>query len=81
MLKMQIPTSKRDAVAQTCREMCKRASIISIHRFGQAGDIEDVVYEVELKRGVNYSDLVDRLSSAADVQSINVLVGESSVSV
>lgn len=81
VLKMQIPTDKRDAVAQICKEMCKRASIISMNRLGQAEDIEDVVYEVELKKGVKYTDLVDRLSSAGDVRSINVLVGESSVSV
>jgi hypothetical protein len=61
--------------------MCKRASIISINRLGQGGAMEDVVYEVELKRGVKYGELVDRLSSTADVQSINILVGESSISV
>jgi hypothetical protein len=81
VLKMKIPTGKRDAVAQTCKDMCKRASVISINRLGQGGDLEDVVYEVELKRGVKYDDLVDRLSSTADVQSINILVGESSISV
>ena len=81
VLKMQIPAGKRAAVAQTCNEMCKRVSIISINRLGQGGAMEDVVYEVELKRGVKYGDLVDRLSSTADVQSINILVGESSISV
>lgn len=81
VLKMQIPTGQRDAVAATCKEMCKRASVISINRFGQGGDVEDVVYEVELKRGVKYGDLVDRLASTAGVKSVNVLVGESSISV
>ena len=81
VLKMQIPTGKCGAVAETCNELCKRASIISRNRLGQGGGMEDVVYEVELKRGVKYDDLVDRLASTAEVRSINVLVGESSISV
>ena len=81
VLKMQIPTGKCGAVEETCNDMCKRASIISRNRMGQGGDLEDVVYEVELKQGVKYHDLVDRLTSTADVQSISVLVGESSISV
>jgi uncharacterized membrane protein YhiD involved in acid resistance len=81
VLKMQIPTGKCDAVAETCNDLCKRASIISRNRLGQGGGMEDVVYEVELKRGVKYDDLVDRLASTAEVRSINVLVGESSISV
>lgn len=81
VLKMQIPSGKGNAVAETCNDMCKRASVISRNRMGQGGDVEDVVYEVELKRGVKYDDLVERLTAAADVRSINVLVGESSISV
>jgi len=81
VLKMQIPAGKRDAVTQICKEMCKRASVVSMNRLGQGGELEDLVYEVDLKRGVKYEDLVERLNAGAQLKSINILVGESSVSV
>ncbi|NKC10659.1 MAG: DUF4956 domain-containing protein [Gammaproteobacteria bacterium] len=54
VLKMQVPAGKLDAVTQICKNRCKSVSIIDLNRFGQANDVEDVVYEVELKfRGLN----------------------------
>ena len=45
----------------------------------RALDGEDVIYEVELKRGVAYKDLLERLTKAIHPESINVLVGEGNV--
>ena len=41
----------------------------------------EVIYEVELKRGISYQGLVQRLNQSVSPQAINVLVGEGNVNV
>ena len=43
--------------------------------------MEEVIYEVELKRGISYQGLVQRLNQSVSPQAINVLVGEGNVNV
>lgn len=78
VLKLRIDSSDREQVAALYGEMCRRYSIVSVNRSNGA-DVEDVIYEIELKRGVTYKDLLDRLSQTVEPQSINVLVGEGHV--
>ncbi len=44
-------------------------------------DVEDIIYEIDLKRGVTYSNFLDRQSETVKPLSINLLVGEGNVSV
>jgi uncharacterized protein YidB (DUF937 family) len=60
--------------------MCKRHSVVSISRAEDDG-VEDVIYEVELKKGVAYNDLLERLSESVHPHSVNILVGEGNVNV
>ena len=78
VVKLRIDSSDREKVAALCGEMCRRYSIVSVNRLNGA-DVEDVIYEIELKRGVTYKDLLDRLTQTVEPQSINVLVGEGHV--
>ncbi len=78
VVKLRIDSSDREQVAALCGEMCRRYSIVSVNRSNGA-DVEDVIYELELKRGVTYKDLLDRLTQTVEPQSINVLVGEGHV--
>ena len=80
VLKLRINGSDKDRVAELCTELCKRYSVVSITR-PNGGEVEDVIYEVELKRGVAYKDLLERLTVAVKPQSVNVLVGEGHVNV
>jgi len=80
VLKMRLKSGDKEQVAETCRSLCKRFSIVSISR-PDTGDLEDVIYEVELKRSVSYKDLMDRLSAGISPLSINILVGEGNVTV
>ncbi len=79
VLRIQIRGDQRDNLSEAISSLCKRAAIVSISRLSQADDVEDVIYEVEMKRGVKYDELVDKLAKRVDPLSINVLVGESSV--
>lgn len=79
VLRIQIRGGQRDNLSEAISTLCKRAAIVSISRLSQTDDVEDVIYEVEMKRGVKYGELVDKLAKRVDPLSINVLVGESSV--
>lgn len=78
VVKMRINGADKDRVAELCGQLCKRFSVVSITR-SQGEDLEDVIYEVELKRGVAYKDLLERLTKAIHPESVNVLVGEGNV--
>ena len=80
MIKVRLKSSDKEQVAALCRTLCKRFAIVSINR-PENGGLEDVIYEVELKRGVVYKELLDRLSNAISPLSINILVGEGNVTV
>ena len=78
-MKIQVSNGQREKLAQLMSSMCKRASIVSVSRRNASDDLEDVIYEVELKRGVHYKELIDNLSTTVSPQSVNLLVGESNV--
>lgn len=80
VIKVRLKSSDKEQVAKLCRTLCKRFAIVSISR-PENGGLEDVIYEVELKRGVVYKELLDRLSNAISPLSINILVGEGNVTV
>ena len=46
-----------------------------------ASNEQDIIYEIDLKRGISYNDFLDRLSETVKPLSINLLVGEGNVSV
>ena len=81
VLKLRIPGSDRDQLRLLMSELCKRYSVISVSRTDPDDEIEEVIYEIELKRGVTYAGLVQRLNQALAPQSINVLMGEGNVNV
>lgn len=80
VLKLRIEAHDKDRVAELYKELCRRYSIVSVNRIN-GGDTEDVVYEVELKRGISYKHLVDQLTARIKPTSVNVLVGEGNVNV
>lgn len=80
VLKVRVKASDKERLTQLYAEMCKRYSVVSISR-ADGEDVEDVIYEVELKRGVAYKDLVERLSETVHPVAINILVGEGNVNV
>ena len=69
----------RDRISGLCEQMCETFSIVSVSRMNSDKEIEDIIYEVHLKRGVDYDELVGSLSKAVDPLSISVLVGEGTV--
>ncbi len=80
VLKLRIKSGDKERVGEICRDFCRRHSILSINRVNDS-EVEDVVYEVELKRGSHYRSFIDRLSSSVNPASVNILVGEGQVTV
>jgi hypothetical protein len=79
VLRVQIRGDQREILADAVSSLCNRAAIVSVSRLAQAEDVQDVIYEVELKRNVSYEEFVDRLTKTVEPLSVNILVGESSV--
>jgi hypothetical protein len=76
VLRMRMRSADREGASNLCAELCRRCTVVSISRSSQDDELEDVIYEVELKRGVTYTDLVNQLTRAIEPLSISVLVGE-----
>jgi hypothetical protein len=79
VLKMRMRPGDREHIAELCQNMCERFSVVSVSRMESGDSMEDIVYEVHLKRGIKYDQLVDTLSKAVDPLSISLLVGEGTV--
>lgn len=79
VLKMRMRADDKENITKLCEEMCDRISVVSVSRMESGDGMEDIVYEVYLKRGVNYAQLVERLSQAVEPLSISLLVGEGTV--
>ena len=73
--------SRVKGVARLCAEICSRFSIVSVSHLANGDDFEDVIYEVQLKRGFAYNDLLSRLQKSVQPLSVSLLVGEGSVNV
>ena len=71
----------RENVEALCREMCRRYAVISIDRLAGGGDLQEVIYEVTLKKDTTYEAFVQRLTALSTTVSVNLLVGEGSVNV
>jgi len=79
VLKVRMNNATRDHVERLCQEMCRNYSVISIDRMAGEGDIQDVIYELTLKRKATYADFVKRLTDISPHISVNLLVGDGSV--
>ncbi len=81
VVKLRIDGAVREKVGELLSELCQRFSVVSVSRTDAEAEIEEVIYEVELKRGISYQGLVQRLNQSVSPQAINVLVGEGNVNV
>ncbi len=81
VVKLRIDGAVRERVGELLSELCQRFSVVSVSRTDSEAGIEEVIYEVEMKRGISYQGLVQRLNQSVSPQAINVLVGEGNVNV
>jgi uncharacterized membrane protein YhiD involved in acid resistance len=81
VLKVKIPEDLMAEVESVCGRICKSVSVIAIDRSGDSKGTQDVIFEVELAKGQTRETLLNSLMKISDGMSVNVLVGESSVSV
>ncbi len=78
VVKVRLNTADKKQFADLCGKLCQRHTIVSVNR-SNGEDVEDIIYEIDLKRGVTYSNFIDRQSETVKPLSINLLVGEGNV--
>jgi uncharacterized membrane protein YhiD involved in acid resistance len=81
VLRVKIPESVMPEVERVCEELCRSTSVIAIDKSGDDKGTQDVILEVELAKGQPHKALLDSLMDLSEDITVNVLVGESSVSV
>lgn len=81
VLKLRLSPNQKATLAALCKQHCRHFAVVSISRGSKDADAEDVVYELELKPKVTYTDFIDKVRDQANPQSINLLVGEGAVNV
>ncbi len=81
ILKVNMSKGGRDEAASIFEKYCIRTSLISIDRLSSSQDYEEVIYEIDLKKKEKYEKLLSDLTSSSNINSVNLLVGESNVNV
>lgn len=81
VLRVRMNSELKDQIEKIFAETCTTFSIISVDRMAGMGDADDYVYEINLRRKIDYDNVVDQLSSISNDISVSLLVGEASVNV
>jgi uncharacterized membrane protein YhiD involved in acid resistance len=81
ILKINMSKGGRDEAASIFEKYCVRISLVSIDRLSGVQDFEEVIYEIDLKKKEKYEKLLSDLTSSSNINSVNLLVGESNVNV
>jgi len=79
VLRIRMEAASREGVERICRELCRQVTMVSIDQAGGEGAMQDVLYEVVLRKRTTYEALVRRLTAVSPKLSIHLLVGESGV--
>ncbi len=81
VLRVRMKSQFRSQIEQVFTDLCSTHSVVSVDRMAGLGDVDDFVYEINLKRGTNYESVVDQVSRVSDDISVALLVGEASINV
>lgn len=79
VLRVRMPPDIRQGIEKVCQEYCDTFFVVSLDRLAGERDMEEVVYEMELRKAKNYDDLVQALSGVSQSISVSLLVGESAI--
>ena len=79
VLRITRTSSDREAIEDTCRAFCTKFFVVSMDKLANRPEIEEVVYEITLRKRKEYSSFITALSESAPTTSVSLLVGESDV--
>jgi len=79
VLRLRMPTNRRDEVEAIIGNMCRRYSLISVDPIGSAQGQNDYIYEISLGRQTTYETLIHALNDADEDLSVTLLVGAGTV--
>lgn len=81
ILTIKAPASTQVEIEKIMQEHCRHHFIVSVDKFAGDPDLQDMVFEVALKRGEKYPELIEHLTRVSDRLSVSVLMGESNINV
>jgi uncharacterized membrane protein YhiD involved in acid resistance len=79
IIKIKLPVGQKEMAIKEFEAFCSSVHILSVDHFSEDKSIEEVVFEIELNKGQDYNNLIDKLRQEVDFISINLLVGESNI--
>ena len=79
VIRVRTPADKRSEIENLCRQLCDSHFVVSLDRLAGDREIEEVVYEVELRKSSNYDNFVAEISGLSSDISVSLLVGEQMV--
>jgi hypothetical protein len=79
VLRIRTPTTAREAIEELCDRYCDSFFVVSLDRFAGDREIEEIVYEIELRKKTTYNEFVKNISMLSQNISISLLVGEQMV--
>ena len=81
VLRLRMKSDFREPIEGLFADSCSAYALVSLDRMAGLGESDDFVYEINLKKGVGYENIVDRIGAVSEEISIALLVGEASVNV
>jgi len=81
ILTIKAPANSQTEIETVMQEHCRHQFIVSVDKFAGMADMQDMIFEVELKRGAKYAELIDSLTRVSDRLSVSVMMGESNINV
>jgi|TARA_B110000046_G_C12961210_1_gene384646 uncharacterized membrane protein YhiD involved in acid resistance len=81
VIRIRMETDCRDILEAKLADVCTTFSVISIDRRAGQNEVDDFVYELNLRDNQKYESVVRQLSDISKSISVTLLLGESSVNV
>jgi len=81
VLRIRMKSPLRERVEALLGEMTSSYAVISVDRLAGAPDFNDFIYELDLRKGTSFEEVMTKIGTLSDDISLNLLVGEGNVNV
>lgn len=81
VLRIRMKPGLRERIEALLGEMTSSYAVISVDRLANQPDFNDFIYELDLRKGATFEDVMAGVGGVSDDISLNLLVGEGNVNV
>ncbi|MDA1100474.1 MAG: DUF4956 domain-containing protein [Proteobacteria bacterium] len=79
VLRLRMAAEVKDAVQQILAATCSEYTLVSVDPLARAEGGNDYIYELRLKRGVDYETVLDRITALDRQVAVSLLIGAGAV--